>query len=726
MKDKALEERIQHALNAELSGLRTTSRQRSEFFESATGGKKVKRKTTYVMVFAIVLMLIAATALAVALLSPKEIVEQVAVPMAQGNDREWRVEMQFTPEELAAFIRSCNENGIDLDENDAIMKAIRSGEGYSEEEAIMAVCRQAFGGNYFEWTLAERHWFQDMMVSIGWAFENREPLPGPDDLTEEDARNRMLSAIRAKYGEDLPLEDRAVYAAELFYQPEPEAGETWSLHCEPRDRKGGTQYRAEMNGAGEVVSVTSGALADPNAAEKQTEFLPALTEEEAIHLAAEAIRIEYQADTPLEDPESYRWNVIRPGSGRAVWHVNFISKTVNGGFCSTEVNDITRAVTVLSADVSDITADNILARYRAAYGWYDTWDSTLWAEVAGKAADLPVSTMEGRVTKATPWIAWREGLLTRDEAEEKAFRQAGVRMGDVNCACLIDAEPNPVWKFRLLPWDESYQDSIVVEIDAVTGEMTDLDMYKSDYQELEPSFHMITLHRIWARLELEENGPLYPARMAVLKRFADMSFDMPEVDSIPIFDLRYWQPDTEGSVIRFRSQWQDLPDYEVELDENGVPVRVEEKESSGTQPLPAELDRECLDESLYGVNPHALAAAQETYGFNDVLWPLEVQAEVFPDQNRTVPREGEMSLEEAAAFAKAQLPPEANPAEDVPYGALLYRLDAGSPEEFTRWTIFFFEAPDTTEAWRVTFVDKHPEGREYVVDVKEPEDTGNG
>ena len=172
-------------------------------------------------------------------------------------------------------------------------------------------------------------------------------------------------------------------------------------------------------------------------------------------------------------------------------------------------------------------------------------------------------------------------------------------MGDVNCACLIDAEPDPVWKFRILPWDESYQDSIVAEIDAVTGEMTDLDMYKSDHQDLEPSFHMITLHRIWARLELEENGPLYLARLVVLKRFADMSFDMPEVDDLPIFDLRYWNPEIQGRVIRFRSQWKDLPDYEVELDENGVAVRTEEKETSGTEALPMELDREAIDESLY-------------------------------------------------------------------------------------------------------------------------------
>ncbi len=64
MKDNRLEQRIQHSLNAELSGLNTTSWQRNQFFESATGGNKVKRKLTYSLVLAIVLLLIAATALA--------------------------------------------------------------------------------------------------------------------------------------------------------------------------------------------------------------------------------------------------------------------------------------------------------------------------------------------------------------------------------------------------------------------------------------------------------------------------------------------------------------------------------------------------------------------------------------------------------------------------------------------------------------------------------------
>ena len=67
MKDNRLEQRIQHSLTAELSGLNTTSWQRNQFFENATGGNKVKRKLTYSLVLAIVMLLMAATALAAAI-----------------------------------------------------------------------------------------------------------------------------------------------------------------------------------------------------------------------------------------------------------------------------------------------------------------------------------------------------------------------------------------------------------------------------------------------------------------------------------------------------------------------------------------------------------------------------------------------------------------------------------------------------------------------------------
>ena len=57
MKDKQLEQQLQHSLNAALSGLRTTSRQRDQFFERATGGRKVKRKLTFGFSLALIIAL---------------------------------------------------------------------------------------------------------------------------------------------------------------------------------------------------------------------------------------------------------------------------------------------------------------------------------------------------------------------------------------------------------------------------------------------------------------------------------------------------------------------------------------------------------------------------------------------------------------------------------------------------------------------------------------------
>ena len=125
MKDKRTEERIQHSLNAALSGLRTTSGQRDQFFENATGGYKVKRRISVGLVLTAVLLLAAVTALAVALLSPREVVEQVAVPLAQENEQE-----NYSYDELRELMTALNENGITLDEGSRLMKAFQAGHGY--------------------------------------------------------------------------------------------------------------------------------------------------------------------------------------------------------------------------------------------------------------------------------------------------------------------------------------------------------------------------------------------------------------------------------------------------------------------------------------------------------------------------------------------------------------------------------------------------------------------
>ena len=271
----------------------------------------MKRKLTYSLVLAIVMLLIAATALAITLLSPKEIVEQVAVPIAQGNDTDWRINTEFSPEELEAFIRAAHENGVDLDENDAIMIALRSGKGFDEEETIMQMCREAFGGIYDEWTIAERHWFCEMMVAIGYKDWGEEPLPGTDDLTEEDARTRLIAAIQetfndemylSDYGEEMNLEDKTKFSLRLTYSEKAESnGTVWRLKAYPRDNERYDYYVATLDKAGNVLGVMSMTRRGPT----QSRPVPTRDMQEMEQIAAEGIRLQTGKDIPLEDPDIY-------------------------------------------------------------------------------------------------------------------------------------------------------------------------------------------------------------------------------------------------------------------------------------------------------------------------------------------------------------------------------------------------------------------------------------
>ena len=178
---------------------------------AAEGETKVKKKLSTGLVLVIVLMLIAAVALAVTLLTHQEIVEQVAVPLAVDNDASVGVNKIYNAEELAELVRSMNENGITLEENNRIMQALQNGQGYYEEETIMEICRQAFGGNYYTWTLEQQDWYEDLMVRIGFHETHLTRLPGEGNMKYEDAEAFAFRKIREAYGQDLLLEDRSIW-----------------------------------------------------------------------------------------------------------------------------------------------------------------------------------------------------------------------------------------------------------------------------------------------------------------------------------------------------------------------------------------------------------------------------------------------------------------------------------------------------------------------------------
>ena len=179
----------------------------------------MKRKISVVAILVAALMLFTVTALAVVLLSPKEIVEQVAVPTAQSNEQE-----NYTYEDLQNLLQTLNENGITLDEGSTLMQAFKAGHGYWERDTIDEICRTAFGRNQGIWTLEQKHWYGEMMKAIGAWGINIWLLPEGEEISLSEARALAVKTLKDAYGAELPAEsneDWEVYETfELAWQPE--------------------------------------------------------------------------------------------------------------------------------------------------------------------------------------------------------------------------------------------------------------------------------------------------------------------------------------------------------------------------------------------------------------------------------------------------------------------------------------------------------------------------
>lgn len=194
---------IQDALNTALSGLADDPHLARRVIAEAKGaGRAVraKRKLAVGWVLAIALILSLATAAAAVLLSMQQVVEQEVVPMAQANDGA-EINETFSSEELAHIVRLAEESGLSIPEE--LLRAVEQDRGDYEEETIMSLAREAFGGPYIEWTIEQKHWFDEMMVAIGFRDRLTECLPQEGEIPYEQALGIVASHILAGYGDDI-------------------------------------------------------------------------------------------------------------------------------------------------------------------------------------------------------------------------------------------------------------------------------------------------------------------------------------------------------------------------------------------------------------------------------------------------------------------------------------------------------------------------------------------
>ena len=205
--DKQFHHIIRQEIDAEFARLDVRPSLHSAVMSRIRGERSVRRKAPLALVLALLLALGTLTAVAIEVLTGRQIIEQLAVPMAQENDTEAYVQGSYTHEELVGLLRTLKENGITLEEDLRIMQALERGQGYWEEEVLMAICREAFGGSFSTWSIEEKYWFDSMTVSIGFKDANAYLLPGEDDMTLAEAKAHAAKLLADEYGVSLPTED---------------------------------------------------------------------------------------------------------------------------------------------------------------------------------------------------------------------------------------------------------------------------------------------------------------------------------------------------------------------------------------------------------------------------------------------------------------------------------------------------------------------------------------
>lgn len=132
-------------------------------------------------------------------------------------------------------------------------------------------------------------------------------------------------------------------------------------------------------------------------------------------------------------------------------------------------------------------------------------------------------------------------------------------------------------------------------------------------------------------------------------------------------------------------------------------------------------------------NPITKKAQQmlEEYGPNTMFWPLEAQAELLGEPKLSVPKEGEMTQQQAAQKAKDAIVEKAGEdafetlGEVYFFGYRLYRFENNG--ECTRWHVYVTDDPVRMEnGWEVSFVDQNSEHLGSGCEVKHITDPGNG
>lgn len=191
----------------------------------------IKRKLSTALVVAVILALVAVTALATALLSGKEFVQEVMGPKAQENQSQ-----SWTEDEVQEILRVAEENGLQLTEEQKTQLLDRG--GYYKEELMRIFVKLDLGDQPSTWSIEDQAWYSQMLIDIGLNTGSTTALPEEGEATEAD----VLAVVQARIYEadpNAPLTDETVYRRHTTYLWTSVDDETlekqWRIEYEPLD-----------------------------------------------------------------------------------------------------------------------------------------------------------------------------------------------------------------------------------------------------------------------------------------------------------------------------------------------------------------------------------------------------------------------------------------------------------------------------------------------------------
>ena len=295
-----------------------------------------------------------------------------------------------------------------------------------------------------------------------------------------------------------------------------------------------------------------------------------MTKEEAIVLASQAICAELGNESvPLTD-EKYFEIDCRHNPEMTRFYVSFLTKTLDYGTCKATVKAEDRGVRVTKAEKPTVDGDSIYGRYRDLYGSPMTWGQEIWVKFDQMLETMNPVSFDVLMLKKTVYPEASAVKLSRDEAAKLAAKDCETKEEYAISYVLIDAKPNPVWKFRVCSWEVNVDR--LIEVDAVTGEILDREEYKADNYEFDNPIKMYTLHRDYAPAAIEHYGLAYMSAVEVSKRYGDMTLDDP---MLPLLDEELYQVYAQEKTVTFKALTEENDTYRVNYDDGYMVKSVE-------------------------------------------------------------------------------------------------------------------------------------------------------